>query len=74
MFEIGDKVKVVSGNDNENYDSFRDEVLIVTSWIDETDNHPAFDMGMEGERLYDLVTEDGKEIGCSLYDYELELA
>lgn len=30
MYKIGDKVKVSPSNDNDNYDDFRDKVLIVT--------------------------------------------
>lgn len=73
-FNIGDRVIVARNNDNENYDSFRDDILIVTHVATNENEHPGYDSTMEGEGLYDLVTEDGRSVGCSLYDYELEEA
>ncbi|WP_090739339.1 hypothetical protein [Paenibacillus sp. Mc5Re-14] len=71
-FDVGDSVKVASDNDNDGYDDFRDKTLIVTHVATSTDEHPGYDESMEGIALYDLETEDGEEIGCSLYEYELE--
>lgn len=71
-FKKGDRVRVSGDNDNENYDSFRNKVLIVTDVTTINDNHPAFDSGMGSEGLYSFVTEDGEDVPFSLYDYELE--
>ena len=72
MYKIGDKVKVSSYNDNENYEDFKDKVLIITHVATSTDDHPGYDESIQGESLYDFKDEDGNEISCSLYDYELE--
>lgn len=74
MFRIGTKVMVASNNDNENYDDFRGKVLIITGISTSTKDHPGYDEGMKGMPLYDLKTEDGEEINCCLYEYELEKA
>lgn len=71
-FKIGDKVKVSSENDNENYDNFRDKVLIVTDVSKSTDDHQGFDEAMTGQGLYSFEDEAGHDIPCALYDYELE--
>jgi len=68
-YELNDKVKVNSNNDNENYDSFRSEVLIITH----ADNKGrGYDEELYPQGLYCFITENGDEINCSLYDYELE--
>jgi hypothetical protein len=73
MRRLGSKVRVASDNDNENYDSFRNEVLVITYIAKNRNEHPGYDEGMGGERLYDLkVKRTGEDVGCSLYDYELE--
>jgi len=71
-FKIGDKVKVSSENDNENYDDFRNKVLIITHIATSTQEHPGYDEGVSPDALYDFKAEDGNEIPFSLYDYELE--
>ena len=70
--QIGDKVKVSPDNDNDNYDSFRNKILIITHIATSTNDHQGYDEGLNGEALYDFKDEDGNEIPCSLYDYELE--
>lgn len=70
-FKIGSRVKVNPSNDNESYNSFRNEVLIVTHVATNSNQHPGYDSSMTGEGLYDLETESGNEVHCSLYDYEL---
>ncbi len=72
MYKIGDYVMVASDNDNENYDGFRDKTLIITHVATSTKDHPGYDDIMEGMPLYDLKDEEGNEIPCSLYEYELE--
>ena len=68
-FKIGDKVKVSKNNDNENYNDFRDKVLIITH----ADNKGlGYDPGMYPQGLYSFETENGEEVGFSLYDYELQ--
>ena len=71
-YKIGSRVKVAEENDNENYDSFRDEILIVVHVATNEDEHPGYDSSLEGQGLYDLITENEREINFSLYDYELE--
>lgn len=70
-FKIHQKVKVSPENDNDNYDSFRDEILVITDIAECKLDHPGYDASMKGEYLYDLETISGKEVPCSLYDYEL---
>jgi len=67
----GDRCKVNPENDNENYDSFRDKVLIVTNVARNNIEHPGYDNSIFPQKLYDFIAEDGTEIHCSLYDYEL---
>lgn len=69
-FQIGDRVKVSSEEDNENYDSFRNKVLIVDHVATNKNEHPGYDSGVGGG-LYDFRTEDGKYVNFSLYAYEL---
>ena len=73
-FKLNQRVKVSSQNDNENYESFKDEVLIITNVARNKEEHPFYDDSLKGEYLYDLETESGKEVNCSLYDYELQPA
>jgi len=72
MFKIGDKVRIAKDNDNENYIELKDKNLIMTYVATSIKDHPGYDEGLEGMPLYDLKTEDGKEIPFSLYEYELE--
>lgn len=70
MYSIGDKVKVSSSNDNENYDSFRDEILVIThAEIGGID----YDDSVYPEKLMCFETLEGEEIPFSLYEYEVEL-
>lgn len=71
-FNIGDRVMVSKENDNENYNDFRDKVLIVTHVANSIEEHRGYDNSMDGMALYDFETEDGEEIDCSLYEYEIE--
>ena len=71
-FKLNQRVRVSSSNDNENYDSFKNEVLIITNVARNRDEHKGYDDSLKGEYLYDLKTESGKEVNCSLYDYELQ--
>ena len=67
-FKVGDRVKVHPNNDNDGYDSFRDKILIITH----ADNKGiGYDEGMYPQGLYSFKDEEGREIGSSLYDYEL---
>ena len=71
--KIGDKCKVVDWNDNENYDSFRDKILIVTHVARNINEHPGYDESVSPDKLYDLkVEETGEDVNCCLYDYELK--
>jgi len=73
-FKLNQRVRVSSQNDNENYESFKDEVLIIINVARNKEEHPGYDDSLKGEYLYDLKTESGKEVNCSLYDYELQPA
>jgi hypothetical protein len=67
-YKVGQKVKVSESNDNENYDSFRDKILIITHA--ETGGL-GYDEGMYPEKLMDFETEDGEEVPFALYEYEV---
>ena len=70
-FKLNQKVRVNPSNDNDNYDSFRNEVLIITNVAKNTNDHPGYDDSVSPDYLYDLKTVSGKDVHCSLYDYEL---
>jgi len=70
-FKLGQKVKVNPSNDNDNYDTFRNKVLIISNVAKNIDDHPGYDECVSPDYLYDLETKDGEQINCSLYDYEL---
>ena len=72
MYKIGQHLRVAKNNDNECYDRFRDETLVVTFISTSKKDHPVYDETMNGEPLYDLETLEGRPIGNSLYHYELE--
>ena len=74
QFTIGDRVKISPDNDNEGYNDFRDKILIITHVATNTNEHPGYDESIYPEALYDFKTEDGEDVHCSLYDYELEPA
>lgn len=68
-YKVGQRVKVSSNNDNENYDSFRDKVLIITH---AEIGGRGYDEAMFPMKLMCFRTEDGKDIPFSLYDCEIE--
>lgn len=70
-FKLNQRVKVSPDNDNENYDSFRNDILIITHVAKDICQHPGYDESLSPEYLYDLKKETGENIPCSLYDYEL---
>ena len=72
MYEIGDRVIIAQDNDNENYDDFRDKVLIVTHIATSEDETPAYDSTMDGMQLMDFDLEEGGEFPFALYEYEVE--
>jgi hypothetical protein len=67
-FKLGQKVKI--NIDNENYDSFRDKVLIIADGSNEKNGY-GYDSALFPEYLYSLKDEEGNDIPFSLYDYEL---
>ncbi len=73
-FKLNQRVRVNSLNDNENYESFKDEVLIIINVARNKKEHSGYDDSLKGEYLYDLKTASGKEVNYSLYDYELQPA
>jgi len=74
MYQIGDKLKVSSENDNENYDDFRDKILIVEKIATSEKDNFLYDSSMNGMQLMDFSTEEGNEVPFSLYEYEVETA
>ena len=70
-FKIGDKVRISPSNDNENYEGFKNKILIVTHVAKNQQEHPGYDFGVSPDYLYDLETIKGEDVNCSLYDYEL---
>jgi len=70
-FKLGQKVKVSPENDNECYDSFRNEVLRVTHLAKNASEHPGYDAGVSPDYLYDLETVSGEPVPYPLYDHEL---
>lgn len=70
-FKLNQRVRVSPENDNDSYNSFKDEVLIITHVAKDKSTHPGYDESVSPEYLYDLKTESGKDVPCSLYDYEL---
>ena len=68
---LGKKVKIIS--DNDNYDSFRNEILIITYVAHSTEEHPGYDTSLNDEALCDLKTIDGKDVPFSLYEFEFEI-
>ena len=69
MYKLNDRVLISS--QNENYELFKDKVLIVTHIAIDESEHPGYDSSMEGEQLMDFVTEDGINLPFSLYEYEI---
>ena len=72
MYKIGDRVKVSSENDNDCYDDFREQILIVQNIATSENQTYAYDSSMNGMQLMDFTTEKGKEVPFSLYEYEIE--
>lgn len=70
-FKLNQRVKVAPENDNDCYNSFRDDILIITNVAKNKDEHPGYDSSLNGQYLYDLKTISGKDVYSSLYDYEL---
>ena len=68
VFSIGDKVKVSIDNDNENYDSFRNKVLII---VCKDKICSGYDWSLFPQYIYSFKYENGVNCPFSLYDYEL---
>lgn len=72
--EIGDKIRIRTDNDNDCYDNFRNQDLVITHIAYSIDDHPGYDSGMAGGALVDSeVYETGESVPFSLYEYEFEL-
>jgi hypothetical protein len=69
MYKVGQQVKVSSEDDNENYDDFRDKVLIVTH---AEVGGLGYDDSVYPQQLMCFETIEGEEIPFSLYEYEVE--
>ena len=70
MYKIGQKVKIAAENDNENYDDFREKVLIITH---AEVGGLGYDSDMHPQKLMCFKTEEGDDVPFSLYEYEVEL-
>lgn len=70
-FQLNQRVRIHPENDNDCYNNFRNEILIVTNVAKNKNEHPGYDEGISPEYLYDLKTTTGKDVPFSLYDYEL---
>ena len=66
----GKKAVIKPSNDNENYDSFRDRVLIITH---ASNSGIAYDDSCYPEMLCDFDCEDGTDFPFALYEYEFDL-
>ena len=68
-FKIGDKVKIIS--DNESYEDYVNETLIIDEIYHNEDENPLYDMGIYPDLLFDLTIENGDDFPYSLYEYEV---
>jgi hypothetical protein len=66
-------MKQITVSDNDCYDSFRNDTLIITHVAYNTEDHPGYDTSVSPQALCDFKTTKGKEVNCSLYEYEFEL-
>ena len=64
MVEIGDRIKIIS--ENENYDEYRDKIWIVEDIATSIEDHPGYDATVGG----DLISCE--DLPDSLYEYEFE--
>lgn len=65
---IGKRALIVS--DNENYEAYRDKVLIITH---ASNSGIGYDDACYPEMLCDFECEDGTEFPFALYEYEFQL-
>ena len=70
MYKVGQKVKVSRENDNENYNSFRDKILIITHC---EVGGLGYDTCLYPQKLMSFKTENGGRVPFSLYEYEIEV-
>jgi len=68
MYTIGQRVMISSGVKNENYDSFRDKVLVV---VHAEVGGLLYEECMYPQQLMYFETEEGEEFPFSLYEYEV---
>lgn len=69
---IGKTARIVS--DNDNYNAYRDQDLVITHVAYNESEHPGYDTSMKGQALCDFkVKKTGEDVGFSLYEYEFEL-
>jgi hypothetical protein len=73
LFKVGQNVIIRSDNDNENYEDYTNQELVIIHKATNQKEHKFFDDSMKGQGLYSLkVKKTGEEVPFSLYDYELE--
>ena len=69
-FKIGDKVKINDYIENDSYNEYKNQILVITSGMDKGDG---YDSALFPQGLYTLETQKtNEEIPFMLYDYELE--
>lgn len=71
--KIGAKAIISPENDNECYDDYRDQVLIVEGIYSNIDEHRGYDEGMSPMKLVEFDTESGDHVPFALYEYEFEI-
>lgn len=67
---VGRKAKISA--DNDNYDTFRDKVLIIT-YASNDENGNGYDTSVYPQMLCDFKCEDGTEFPFAFYEYEFTL-
>lgn len=67
MVKIGDRIRIKSGNDNENYDKYRNESWEVNRIDTNKEGHRGFDDSIGGK----LISCEG--LPFSLYEYEFDV-
>jgi hypothetical protein len=68
MLKIGSKIRIII--DNDSYEEFMNQDLIVIHIAKNEQQHPGYDRTMNGMALVDTKTKDNKSVPFSLYEYE----
>jgi hypothetical protein len=71
MYTKGDRIKISSSNDNENYVDFKNDILVVTH---ASRGGRGYDESMYPQKLMSFEMEGGEDFPFSLYEWEIEFA